>query len=80
VEIGLGTLGYFFVAGSRVLGMTVDLETGTSADVLSILLFLRFRWITFDATEIDLFAGNLKGEIGTLSCGVGVELRDGVTF
>jgi hypothetical protein len=41
-EIGLGTLEYFFVAGSRVFGMTVDLGTETSADVVSILHFLRF--------------------------------------
>ena len=78
-EIGLGTLGYFFVTGSRVFGMAVDLETETSADVVSVLLFLRF-WSTFDATEIDLLVGNLKGETGTLSRGVGVGSRDGVTF
>ena len=76
-EIGLGTLGYFFVTGSRVFGMTVDLETETSAAVVSVLLFLRFR-ITFDATEFDLLVGNLKGETGTLSRGVGVGPRDGV--
>ena len=38
-EIELGTLAYFLVTGSRVfLGMTVE----TSADVVSVLLFLRF--------------------------------------
>jgi hypothetical protein len=37
-EFGLGTVGYFFVTGSRVFGMTVE----TSADVVSVLLFLRF--------------------------------------
>lgn len=41
-EIALGTLGYFFVAGSRVFGMAVDLETETSAEVVAVLLFLRF--------------------------------------
>ena len=78
-EIALGTLGYFFVAGSRAFGMTVDLETETSAEVVPVLLFLRF-WSTFDATEIALFVGNLKGEIGTLSRGVGVAFRVGVIF
>lgn len=41
-EIGLGNLGNFLVIGCRVFGMTVDLGAETSADEVSVLLFLRF--------------------------------------
>ena len=68
-EFGLGCL---FVAGSRAFGFEFGLGTETSVDDALVLLFLCL-WSAFDPAETGLLVGNLKGDIGAVSRGVGVD-------